>query len=75
MRGRMATCTGCGRLFVSVTSFDRHHTPKDRPPYVDCIDPESAGLVVRKVVDDREVWGSPTRDVPVEGLGADLEAA
>ena len=43
----MARChhRACGRDFSGLTAFDRHLRLLKVPPWVECVDPESAGLI------------------------------
>jgi len=53
-------CSGCGRHFSGLTTFDRHRTGTYEPDRRACVHPEAAGLspVVRST-SKRTVWGNP----------------
>ena len=50
----MARCVHrvCGRTFSGLTAFDRHLRLLKVPPWAECVDPASVGLV-----DKAGVWG------------------
>jgi len=45
----------CGQSFSGLTAFDRHLRWHRRPPWVDCVAPESAGLVWSEA---RQAWAT-----------------
>lgn len=52
---RIGCCSGCGRLFSSMSAFARHRS------HLTCHDPETRGLVPRhpKSDPDATMWGLP----------------
>ena len=56
---RLGCCSGCKRLFTSMSAFDAHR----RVTY--CLDPAEVGLEAKTVKQDPSVpaWGFPKGDV------------
>jgi hypothetical protein len=65
----MARChhRQCGRDFGGVTGFDRHIRLLDGPPWVECVDPASVGLILRADGVWISAWQGPgDTDVPAD---------
>lgn len=60
---RIGCCSGCGRLFTSLSSFERHRRK------LQCVDPAEVGLEPKVVKSDPSVpaWGWPA---PAQGVGS-----
>ena len=48
LRGKRCQCSVCGEFFGSVTSFDKHRKGEHSAGSRHCLDPETAGLVIRE---------------------------
>jgi hypothetical protein len=55
----------CGRDFGGVTGFDRHIRLLDGPPWVECVDPATIGMVLTG-----GVWVRPSPDTSGQGFAA-----
>lgn len=56
VHGSLSLCARCGRTFLNITAFDKHHdVDYNRTPAVICKDPTTVGLEQ----DEIGLWGTP----------------
>jgi len=56
LHGPLSQCAACGRTFLNLTAFDKHHdVDYTRIPAVRCIDP----IEINLVQDEHGLWGTP----------------